>query len=344
MMRRLLLTALLICCASTISFADRQEKIRLDNRDNMRKTVEYDGFRIYVEMYDIKDNGSVSLAVSLENSDETDGIMLFDKAYDEKFLKKKPLKVIFAKDYPGLKGKRSVIPCMNMEKIHDLSPDSIRLIQLSGKDGQMSECVIPFYQISYKKNSKGRLLKRIILEQQVIELHIEVELKPEPIYYELLDAGKTLKAELDTVVFCNNPKHEPSFEMQKAVYQVKIDSLNHVIDSIIRSHTWFSSDKRYIEYKEIKDILAEIDLDKNVVDCGQHIVVHKCRYCAMSLDDIYHRMEDIYLQIRVSNDRKKTKDQYIGEVNSMYRCVRQRERGGEVKERIRKYYNFINQF
>ena len=340
-MRKLLLATLLACCLSATSFADRQEKIKLDNQDRMRETVDYDGFRIYVEMYDVKDNGSVSMAVAIENRDESDGIILFHQAYDEKTLKKS--KIRFAKEYPGAKGKRTVLPCLKIDKTYDLSPDHRCLIQLSGMDGNVSDCIIPLYVISYKTNSKGRLVRRTIIEQQVIELQVEVELKPEPIYYELNDAVHALKAETDTVVFCNNPKHEPSFEMQKAVYQVKIDSLNHVIDSIIRSHNWFSSDKRFIEYKEIKDILSGIDLNKNVEDCGQHIEVHQCRYCNRSLEDIHHRMEDIYMQILASVDRKKTKREYIGEVNSMYRCVLRRNQSGKQKDRIKEYFNRINQ-
>lgn len=348
MSRKCFLTLMLAAMPLVSLMADEQKRVTLDEASGPEVEVALEGCKVRLSLQEVKENGKAMVNVELVNVSDGLGLMLFDADYGEKILKKKPMKIVFDKNYGGSKGSRSVSGFEKSTSIADLASGEKMSFVLPGQDGYESVCTFPLYRISYKTNSKGKVKKRVILEYTAVELKVKVLLKPSQTYLDLEEACRSLEDELKDVRFCNNPRHTPSLEEQKNVYRSRIDSLANEIDSIIDAHRgiWFSTDRKYKAFDSLRQSLAEIDLDAKEEDCGKHTVVHRCRYCGMSQRDIYNRMDDIHQQIYISSDWAAEKQKVSGELNAMYKCLQQRrewKRGGEYKARIIRLYNDIKE-
>ena len=122
-------------------------------------------------------------------------------------------------------------------------------------------------------------------------------------------------------------------------------------------HGWSASDGGYQRYAALKDdIDKNIDLNKHLGTCRQHRgggtpAGHQCSYCSLSLQQIYHKLDDLYKKIYSSNDRQATKASVMGQVNALYNCCtaadcakhasQWRSGGGGYKSRIQERYNRI---
>ena len=169
-----------------------------------------------------------------------------------------------------------------------------------------------------------------MLEKQVIELSIEVEMKPSAEYVGLKDKTDRLARELSNAVICTNPKHKTSAAKQRDAYEKRINSLKEDIDDAIKSHNWQPDSRGYMRYNDLKKQLDDIDLSSKEGDCGRHRARkggggsgggHSCSYCSLSLQQIYHRLDDLYKKIYSSSDRKAAKASVISQVNALYTCA-----------------------
>ena len=140
--------------------------------------------------------------------------------------------------------------------------------------------------------------------------------------------------------------------------QDKINSLKRKIDAAIQSHGWQPNSRAFARYNELKSTLDGIDLDSRVRDCGRHKTAapkksgHSCSYCSLSLQQIYHQLDDIYKKIYSSSDRKAAKAKVMGQVNALYRCCTDsgcskhaaawKSGGDGYKAKITERYNRIN--
>ena len=143
-----------------------------------------------------------------------------------------------------------------------------------------------------------------------------------------------------------------SVDKQKAAYQKQIDNLKAKIDGIISSHGWREGDAGYQRYNELKSKLDGIEIVER--DCGRHrapVAGHRCSYCNLSLQQIYHRLDDIYKKVYSSNNRKQAKASVMSQVNALYNCctdakcskhAAQWKKGGDYKNKIVERYNRIN--
>ena len=351
-MIRIFLFLLSFCLFSIFARADEQKKVLLNN-DKSEQTIELGFCNIFAKMQAGEESGTVS--IEMENLDESLVLIVFDRAYSEKAIKKqsKTLSIVFDKTFGGEKKNRTISPCSTpMEGVTLLNPsDKASLTQLTINNGETSTCSLPIYLAKWK--GKKTLL---LLERQVMELNIEVDLKPSAEFIATEDKYKDLEKEIGRQLFCTNPKHKTSLEKQKAPYLKKIEDAKAEIDQIIASHNWNEEDGGYIRYTALKAKLDAIDLSSREGDCRKHGKPttnngHSCSYCSLSLQQVYHQMDDIYKKIYSSPDRKAAKAKYINQVNALYKCCTDTgckahasawKSGGEYKSKIVERYNRIS--
>lgn len=348
MIKKLSILFVLLFSLITTSFADEQRKVRLDDDKHNKETIEVANFNIFLELIEVEENGNVKVKIELENLDDSKGLSLFERAYDENTLKKMRPKIKYDKIFPGSKGNRLIDVCGNIKSpIHIPPSETDSIMTLSAKDGETTKVTLPIYIIEYKNKNFifWKKKERILLEKEVIEIEIEIDLKPSETYVSIKKECDSLLRDFDEVLFCTHKRHKPSLEEQKADFQKKIDSLVEKIDSIVNAN-WFLSDsieKRYKLYSEQRERLTNIKLEDKEGDCGKHIIVHRCKYCNYSLLEIYQKLDDIYQKIRASEDHRATKREHIGNVNAMYDCAKRRRdwRKSEYKDKIVKFYDRI---
>lgn len=348
---------LALCLLTATAWADEQKKVSLSG-DHTQEIVSLGYSNLIVTLVNPEsDDSQAKVLIEVENLDETNTLIIFDRAYEESALKglSKPIK--FDKSFPGTKGKR-VIDAYNgqMRNVMLLQPsaDKYSLPTLTAQPDETITARLPIYFAKEKK--EGFLFfaskKIVLLEKQVIELKIDTELKPSQEYL-------SLKAQYDALAkeynkgFCNNSKHRPVLAKQIEAFQKKADDLKAKIDAAISQHGWAPGAGGYQRYANMKDdIDRNLDPQKLIRDCGRHSVNtgHQCQYCSWSLSRIYQEMDRIYRTIYNSSDRKATKASNLSKVNALYQCCIDANctkhnaawnRGGNDKNQIVRCYNRI---
>lgn len=360
-MKKLLLS--LVCILATLSgWADEQKKITL-SADNQAETINLSYCNIFVTLLNPENDDNMGkVLIEIENLDESKLLALFHEAYPEKKVKKLRPSFQYDKLFGGTKGKRIIDP-YNCRLENDLfiEPSNKRQVPTIDINGDQQKVVrLPIYIAKAKDGIIERILgkeKLLLMRKQLIELDIEVSMKPSAEYLGLLDEVEKLKKDLEGVVFCNSTRHRPSVEEQQEPYVKRIEELRSKIDAAIGSHGWTPDDSGYKRFTALKeDIDANIDLNKQVGICRTHtpgrtVREHQCSYCSLSLQQIYHRLDDLYKRIYTSSDRQGTKASVIGQVNGLYNCCTASDckkhasqwanGGGGYKSKITDLYNRI---
>jgi len=355
-MKKTILTILTFCLASIIALADEQKKVLVSNDQN-EQTIELGYCNIFAKLKADEESGTVS--IELENLDESKVLIVFDRAYPEKAIKKmsKTVSIVYDKTFGGKAKNRLIDPCSTpMERVQLLRPlDKAIITNVAVTNGENTVCRIPIYIAK----TKGK--KMLLLEKQIIELNIEADLKPSAEYIAMEDKVEDLEKEIDRQTFCTSPKHRPTLEKQKEVYEQKIADMKAEIDQLIASHNWSDEDGGYKRYTALKVKLDGIDLSSHEGICRKHrggggggggnVSGHSCSYCSLSLQQIYHKMDDLYKKIYSSSNRKAAKSKVINEVNALYNCctdtscskhAAEWKKGGEYKNKIIERYNRIS--
>ena len=205
MIKRVFITALLVLATSLTSFADEQKKITLNNDDRTTEIVELGFCNIFVSLKDVDNNDNVEIAIEVENVHESNSLILFDKAYDERTLKKMSPSITYDKIYGGSKGQRSIDNCPLITNTRQIMSSQKRpLFVMTGNENTSLRCRLPIY-IAKKKNKSGS--KLLLQERNIIELEIQVQLKPDPVYVRICESYDSLLREIDSETFCANPYH-----------------------------------------------------------------------------------------------------------------------------------------
>ena len=345
MIKRVFITALLVLATSLASFADEQKKITLNNNDRTTETIELAYCNIFVSLKDVDDNDNAEITIELENVHESNTLILFERAYDEKTLKKMSPSITYDKVFGGSKGKRYIDVCPDIKYTNQIrSSEKTKLFVKTGSENTPLTCKLPIY-IAKNKNKRGS--KMLLLAKEVIELDIQVQLKPDEEFIRITDSCKSLIREIDSVTFCTNKNHRgDSLKVLKSKYEGKISDLKRIIKSIIESRGYYPSDKAYKKFMEVSGNLDKIDLDAKVVsscpkDRKNPIPGHNCKNCKLTYEQIYKKLENYYIDI---HNGKKTKAQVKSEVESLYTCVsknKKRSANNSIKSRITTYYNKI---
>lgn len=361
-MKKLLIFVTFFFLAALSTFADEQRKIKLDD-GHTKEQVRLGYCNVFVTRADIDDDGNAKVTVEIENLDESNVIILFGHAYPEKELKKLSPSITFDKNFPGTKGKRNIDTYKEARNVLFIEPSEKSMLpEISVKSSETQLCRLPLYIAKYKDKkflgTTTRTNKMLLLEKQILELEIEVEVKPDEDYVHLEKECNDLIEDISKQTFCTNSKHKPSLERQEAPYKEKIGKIKSDIDEIISSHNWYTSDRGYQRYNGIKQKLDAIDFTNYEGDCGNpknHRSVpprrHTCKYCNLSLQQIYHKLDDYYKKIYNSSNRKATKEAVMADVNLLYRCCTDANctkhsswNNSEYKSKITDRYTRISNF
>lgn len=352
-MKKPLIFNILFLLVAFSVYADEQVGVKLSD-ETPKQIVKFANCNIVVTKNNTDYDGNSKVSVEIENRNESGVVLLFGHAYPEKDLRRQTPSIRFDKRYPKtsrnietFNGDKNVLFVETAEK-RFLLPG----IQI-GKDEKYS-CRLPLYFAKYKpksfwSGSDGRN-KLLILERQILELEIEVKVKPDEDYVRLEAECKTLIEEISNQTFCPNPKHKPSLDRQKASYLERKSNIVAKIDSIIHSHKWFSTDTGYQLYNGLKQKLGDVTFSET--DCGKHprvgpvSVSQRCKYCNLSPQQIFHKLDDYYKKIYSSSNRKATKDGVMADVNILYNCSNHSGtwKKSEYKSKIEDRYTRINNF
>ncbi len=345
-MRRIFVYTLL-CLLAMTARADEQKKINLSN-DHTQETVSLGYCNIFATLKNADDDSSAEVSVELENLDETNVLILFDEAYSEKSIKKLNTSIRFDKKFGGTKNKRVIDPYNQpLNQVILFQPsDKLALPAIRVGNEQSEKCRMPIYIAKFKGKKK-----LILLEKQVIELDIEAELKPSKEFLSLSSECEKLENDIRRTVICTNPKHKTSASKQKEPYEKRIEALKEKIDKAIAAHNWSATDGGYKRYNGLKERLANVNFREG--DCGKHGRAkegHTCSYCSLSLQQIYHQLDDLYKRIYSSSNRKDAKASVMNQVNALYKCCTATDcakhaaawkKGGDYKNKITERYNRI---
>lgn len=355
-MKKLLIFVTFFFLAAISTFADEQKKVKLDD-GHTKEQVRLGYCNVFVTRADIDDDGNAKVTVEIENLDESNVIILFGHAYPEKELKKLSPSITFDKNFPGTKGQRNIDTYKEARNVLFIEPsEKIMLPEISVRSTETQLCRLPLYIAKYKDKkflgTTTRTNKMLLLEKQILELEIEVEVKPDEDFIRLEKECNDLIEDISNQTFCTNSKHKPSLERQEAPYKEKIGKIKSEIDEIVSRHNWYTSDRGYQRYNGIKQKLDAIDFSRYEGDCGKKHGGTKptpnpgCKYCKLTPQQIYHKLDDYYKKIYSSNNRKATKDAVMSDVNLLYNCGKHSPawKNSDYKSKIIERYNRINNF
>lgn len=358
-MKRLLIFMSFLFFATIGSYADEQQRIKLDD-EHVKEQVRLGYCNIFVTKMDYDDDGNAKVSVEIENLDESNVIILFGHAYPEKELKRLSPSITFDKTFPGTKGHRNIDTYSEARNVIFIEPSGKSLLpEIHVKNGEVQLCRLPLYIAKYREKSFWRASngrnKMLLLEKQILELEIEVV---DEDYARLNGECNTLIEEISKQTFCNHPKHKPSLERQEAPYKTRIAKIKTEIDEIVNRHDWYTTDKDYKRYNALKQKLDAIDFSAYEGDCGNSrnhrnsSIRHNCKYCNLSLQQIYHKLDDYYKKIYNSSNRTVTKESVIADVNLLYKCCTDGNcskhasswESSEYKSKITDRFNRISNF
>lgn len=342
--RLLFMVAALLVASWT--YADELRTITLN--EDTTKSISFGYCNIFVSRSNENDENNPLIRVMIENTDDTEIMILFNHAYTEKDLNNLYPKITYDKYFIGTKGRRMIEPCENLGNDLRIYPTRKQEFTKKVPAGESHTFRLPFYFAKPKNKSGSKLLLK---EKNVIELTVNVPVKQDSDYPRLREATDKLVDSLTNISFCPNPNHSPSLEQREAPYKKLRDSLSNAIDSISQARGWFQNDTGYTKsrYDSLKQVLMSIDFKDYEKDCGRHKepirpFTHNCVYCSLSLEDIYRKMDGNYQKIYAAHgeDRKQKKKKYEGEMKALYKCCKknkQRKGNPALVSKITRLYN-----
>lgn len=342
MINRLLLLTLCFVGVFLSASADERKKITLNNDNHSSETIEL-GYGNIILSLKVDQYENVIVSVELENTFETNTLVLFDIPFNEKALRKHHIS--YDKGFGGSRGKRWIDACLKIQETKRVLPtEKVRLFSLSGTDNPTFKFQLPIY-IAKKKFKRGR--KLLLTEKKILELEIQTRTVDKE-YLNILSAYNALMDSIQSEHFCKNKNHQgESINSLKKKYEGKINNLKNKIVSVKRNRGYFQSDKGWKKFLDIYDKLDAISIDSKIVSScpNDKKSKHSCNYCNLSYEAIYSKLQNYYIDIY---NGKKSKSQVIRDVEALYTCAARNTRrttnNSDIKARIAEYYNRIKSF
>lgn len=353
MIKRVLALFTFLFPLCTTVLANQEVSIKLNNKN--RVYSEPLGFAYITFEYLYNSGHYARVRVSVENITQNPplAVLVFRRDLDEKSLAGGKPKIEFEKKYPGEKGKRMVAGCNADHKYLDIitAAETDTLFTLDVPLMEARDLTLPLYVAKYKpKNLYNKGENNIpyrIFEEYLYDIHIEVDgwSEEDPAFVEAKNSVAQFVSSLREVKFCPNKRHSPSLKEQLLPYQEKRDSLITAINTILEGHRdWMSTDAPHIAYTKLLTELNDVDLSTYVTDCGNHKIpmrAHKCGYCSLSAQELYHRLDDLYQQLHAGNISKEQALKTARAINNCYQHSNSRKRNSFYGGKIAGFFNRI---
>lgn len=330
MIRKSIMLVLAVFFSSMVSYAGEQKIVKLDNSSHMKEMITLSYYNIFVSLADVSSDDNVKINIEVENISDNYCLLLFDKSYDEKSLKKGfPYMRIPSTRYekgrfPGNSGKRFVEKCDGAKQSYAL-PISEKMIvaTLDGAPGRDMVCRLPVYFAKCKGKNCSKLL---LQELDVVELIVNVNLGPDKELEELTRKVNALKKEIKNTSFCKNAKHRGTkYEKLKSDYENKIDDLKRDINNVISKRNYMSTDGAYKKYNDLVEQLKAIDIEKMSVSKCRKCKTgstppsgHSCGYCSQSFRQLHGTLQNIQIDI---HNGKTTAGKVKSKVDAIKTCM-----------------------
>lgn len=346
-----LVFALWLCCFA-FAKANEEYNVCLDSGDNAEQTLELP-YGLLKFVY-LSEGQQGTVYVSMENTTPSQAILAFKYPLSEKQLKSYKPKVEFEKTYPGSKGKRSVDGCEYLDMVWiPVTPQANEQILSFDVDASQNSVSLklPLYLAKFdvkkwmKKGAFGVNYK--ILSEDILDLNVEVSIwTPEdPEYKAYASQIENLFIDLEGASFCNSSKHNPSFARQIKPYEERRDKLTAEIEKTLADHPeWKTGSEPAEAFGNLISVLSNIDFNNYAADCGRHgVPPHKCAYCNLSAQQIYHQLDDVYQQQRTGKLSKAEATKKAKAIYSCYTSNNKRKKDKEYADKISKFYSRIIQ-
>lgn len=348
-MKRIIYLFLILLIGSIrFAYGDEIKSIKLDNKGHNKETISLPYCNIFVELQIENEDGPYGISVKMENISEDKELYLFDKSYNEKTLKQ--MKLVYDKIFPGVKRKRITEACEHISESYRLLPSSETKSILNFHSNESTiKCRLPIYIARYDEKNFiiVKKTKISLAQKEVIELDIDVEIKPDEDLVRLSEATENLIEEIKRQTFCSNKHHKgTSVKQLYSIYNESIDELKRQVSRIISSRGYMSRDKSYKDFMAIYERLNSINLKQlTVTSCDNDkiiigSIIHKCQYCSLSAEGIYKKLESYFIDL---HNGKKTKGQVMGDVEALYKCAQKNNKRNtkNYMPRISTYYKKI---
>ncbi len=354
-MKKVILTISALCFAITIVFGQQQMEVVLSDDNPSFVSMIGDECTFSISKGETDAQSFTPVYIELENNSDKYLILLFNHAWSKDNLRN--ARIYFEKGFTG----ESVHKIENIDNTNSLITipynEKHQFPQITIKEGESFECLVPIHIAKEKKMFFSRKKKKIIDRIHDVNIKISVE-NMDPDYLPLKQQCDSLvdifNDSIRAHAFCTNKLHRPVFEEQIKQYTDAKDDLRLRIN--LAKNKWKPESSKFQNYVEL---LSELDGMDDAIeeyrdskyDCGdknRHKAVHNCKYCKLSLEEIYNLLDRHYKNVY---NKKVEKKQVINEVNALYKCctnptskhAAQWKKGGRVKNKIIQRYNQIKE-
>lgn len=346
MKKAIFLLLLAIISSVHCVYADETRTIKLDNKGHEKEAIQLSFCNIFVELQKTNEDEQYKICINLENISEDKILCLFNVPYNEKTLKK-TCNLVYDKVFPGAKGKRVAESCEGLTDACRLLPsENKNILTFQGNEGS-KKYRLPIYIA--RTNEKNYIIakksKVSLAQKEVIELNIDVELRPDEDFVRLSNSTDSLIREIGQQTFCSNKNHRgTSLKTLQQIYSKSIEDLIRQIQQVLDSRKYMPSDKGYKQFAGILEKLKAVNIESLIVSSCERdkrpVLTHKCRYCSLSIAEIYKKLEAYYIDL---HNGKKTKEQIMSDVDELYSCAQKNSKRstGSYMSSIAKYYNGI---
>lgn len=336
-------TVYLLFCLCLVSFSSYASwdsaKIKFSD-SNTSETIQKTGYNIIVTKDNVTNDGVVTISISIKNNQTANFLYLFDRTVSKKELRQQ-YKIIVKDE--GCRRMLETNYCKIISGSYCIVPlQYINLCQVQINEGSESRFVLPIY-IAKKKGWFSNKMQ--ISDWDLMELAISIEERTD---HDIPRISRQCDSIIDVISkqqFCRHYKHVPTLEQQEAPFKKAVTELQQII--LTKLSTTPTHSKYYSQYEELKNRLDRIDFKQyEVNDCGEARVVpstgttHKhCKYCDMSLKEIFEIADVLYQQVDNSLIDKKTA---LIEANQILDCCKNSPKhASEWKNRGSKYRKAI---
>lgn len=347
----------MLCVVATVCATARseQQEVTLIINQGRAEKVECDDCTLLVKANDF--GRGTEISIDIKNNTGNSYLLLFDRAYTVKELKKMNPSIRFDNVYSS--ANRNITPCDARSELGPLviDPDRDESLTFKGFTSDRMQCVMPIYVATYKKKCFLRKAKYLICESETKEVIINIQKKerPDTDYKRVKEACEDLLEELEGKTFCDKKTHKPSFDEQTKDYKEKIQELKDEISDIKSANGWR---ERSEEYQKYKALIAQLDgIEFNRQYCGECGIKprpidrdgHHCKYCSWTAKDAYDYLDQTFNEIHNSEDPQEEKRKYLNDVKALYKaysskCVnlkRKVQAAPQIKANADEYYNYI---